>query len=89
MLFIKATPKQGTWNIFELQWNVTKWNVLQCVGDGLNWSHQANAREESGLAATVATGLTCPLPTVQYMRYSVEDINQTCMTQNISQMLKN
>ena len=41
---------------FDLQWNVRKWNVLQCVDDGPNWSHQPNAGEESGLAATVATG---------------------------------
>ena len=32
---------------------------LQCVDDGPDWSHQANAGEESARAATVATGLTC------------------------------
>ena len=37
---------------------------LEKVDDGLNWSHQQpNAGEVSGLAATVATGLTCS----QYM----------------------
>ena len=29
------------------------------MDDGPDWSHQANAGEESGRAATVATGLTC------------------------------
>ena len=43
------------------------------MDDGANWSHQANAREESGLAATVATGLTCPVqPTGHCM--SVDEI---------------
>ena len=32
--------------------------------DGPNWSYQANAGEESGLAATVATGLTCPVTSI-------------------------
>ena len=29
------------------------------MDDGPDWSHQANAGEESARAATVATGLTC------------------------------
>ena len=34
---------------------------MEKVDDDPNWSHQTNAGAESGLTATVATGLICPL----------------------------
>ena len=37
---------------------------MEKVDDDPNWSHQTYAGAESGLTATVATGLICPLVSI-------------------------
>ena len=54
---------------------------MEKVDDGLNWSHQPNAGAKSGLVATVATGLTCPL--VSMWEKCMEKYMEKCMEKGI------
>ena len=57
----KSVHVKSAWKIIWKNHGKVYGKVYRKVDDGPNWSHQPNAGAESVLAATVATGLTCPL----------------------------
>ena len=80
----KSVHVKSVWKIIWKNHGKVYGKVYRKVDDVPNWSHQPNAGEESGLVATVATGLTCPL--VSMWEKCMEKYMEKCMEKAYGQV---